>query len=133
AEGPADERRHHRVSQGRVPLSQTESAKDSGHYPIHACPQRRRPAHFIDAVASRILNAVGHWFQSKERDALTHFMSFFPYYRTASASDLRAAMSVCHCGLRPGQERSSPHPSPALSAASCAATFLPLGWLAARG
>jgi putative transposase len=33
AEGPADERCHHRVSQGRAPLSQTESAKDSGHYP----------------------------------------------------------------------------------------------------
>src|SRR5262249_46498417 len=32
AQGPADERCHHRVSQGRVPLSQTESAKDSGHY-----------------------------------------------------------------------------------------------------
>src|SRR5262245_5324925 len=32
AEG-SDERCHHRVSQGRVPLSQTESAKDSGHYP----------------------------------------------------------------------------------------------------
>jgi transposase-like protein len=31
-QGPADERCHHRVSQGRVPLSQTESAKDSGHY-----------------------------------------------------------------------------------------------------
>src|SRR4029434_1855975 len=35
AEGPADERCHHRVSQGRAPLSQTESAKDSGHYRIH--------------------------------------------------------------------------------------------------
>jgi hypothetical protein len=34
AEGSADERCHHRVSQGGVPLSQTESAKDSGHYPI---------------------------------------------------------------------------------------------------
>src|SRR5262249_2831096 len=32
AEGPADERCHHRVSQGRVPLSQPK-AKDSGHYP----------------------------------------------------------------------------------------------------
>jgi len=32
AEGPADERCHHRVSQGRAPLNQTESAKDSGHY-----------------------------------------------------------------------------------------------------
>ena len=32
AEG-SDERCHHRVSQGRVPLSQTESAKESGHYP----------------------------------------------------------------------------------------------------
>jgi hypothetical protein len=32
AQGPADERCSHRVSQGRVPLSQTESAKDSGHY-----------------------------------------------------------------------------------------------------
>src|SRR5262249_46056907 len=32
AQGPADERCDHRVSQGRVPLSQTESAKDSGHY-----------------------------------------------------------------------------------------------------
>jgi hypothetical protein len=31
AEGPADERCHHRVSQG-VPLSQTENAKDFGHY-----------------------------------------------------------------------------------------------------
>ena len=44
-EGPADERCHHRVSQGRVPLSQTESAKDSGHYlaaeesRITLCPQ----------------------------------------------------------------------------------------------
>src|SRR5262249_38517874 len=34
AQGPADERCHHRVSQGRAPLSQTESAKDSGHYRI---------------------------------------------------------------------------------------------------
>src|SRR5262245_32962604 len=32
AEGSADERCHHRVSQGRAPLSQTESAKESGHY-----------------------------------------------------------------------------------------------------
>src|SRR6516225_12153153 len=32
AEGPADERCHHRVTQIRVPLSQIESAKDSGHY-----------------------------------------------------------------------------------------------------
>jgi len=32
AEGSADERCHHRISQGRAPLSQTESAKDSGHY-----------------------------------------------------------------------------------------------------
>jgi hypothetical protein len=32
SEGPAGERCHHRVSEGRVPLSQTESAKDSGHY-----------------------------------------------------------------------------------------------------
>src|SRR5262249_24438770 len=39
AEGPADERCHHRVSQGRVPLSQTESAKDSGHYQ-HVPPSR---------------------------------------------------------------------------------------------
>jgi hypothetical protein len=30
--GSADERCHHRVSQGRAPLSQTESAKESGHY-----------------------------------------------------------------------------------------------------
>src|ERR1700746_1852652 len=34
AEGSADERCHHRVSQGRAPLSQTESAKESGHYPV---------------------------------------------------------------------------------------------------
>jgi hypothetical protein len=27
---------YHRVSQGRVPLSQTESAKNSGHYPTRA-------------------------------------------------------------------------------------------------
>ena len=33
AEGPADERCHHRLSQCRAPLSQTESAKNSGHYP----------------------------------------------------------------------------------------------------
>jgi hypothetical protein len=31
---PADERCHHRVSQDRVPLSQTESRKNSGHYPV---------------------------------------------------------------------------------------------------
>src|SRR5262249_23049285 len=36
AEGSADERCHHRVSQGRAPLSQTESAKESGHYPTNA-------------------------------------------------------------------------------------------------
>jgi hypothetical protein len=32
AQGPADERCHHHVSQSRVTLSQIESAKDSGHY-----------------------------------------------------------------------------------------------------
>jgi hypothetical protein len=32
AEGPADERCHHRVSQGRAPLSQTEKILDTtGH------------------------------------------------------------------------------------------------------
>src|SRR6266540_5291418 len=40
AEGSADERCHHRVSQGRAPLSQTESAKDSGHYRTE-CPASR--------------------------------------------------------------------------------------------
>jgi len=32
AEGPADERSHHRLSQCRTPLSLYQSAKDSGHY-----------------------------------------------------------------------------------------------------
>src|SRR5262245_48184389 len=41
AEGPADERCHHRVSQGRVPLSQTESAKDSGHYPAESARRQK--------------------------------------------------------------------------------------------
>src|SRR5262249_42142448 len=53
AEGPADERCHHRVSQGGGPLSQTERAKDSGHYPA-ICPTRSRPFHFRDFSFDRL-------------------------------------------------------------------------------
>ena len=49
AQGPADERCHHRVSQGRVPLSQTESAKDSGHYPCAACTRGLTPTELTRA------------------------------------------------------------------------------------
>ena len=37
AEGPADERCHHRLSQCRAPLSPTKCAKNSGHYPTVSC------------------------------------------------------------------------------------------------
>ena len=40
AEGPADERSHHRLSQYRAPLSPNKCAKNSGHY---------RMAHFLAA------------------------------------------------------------------------------------
>ena len=44
AEGPADER-HHRLSPGRPPLSQIESAKETGHYLQYCSPaQRDRPS-----------------------------------------------------------------------------------------
>src|SRR5262249_7707435 len=46
AEGSADERCHHRVSQGRAPLSQTESAKESGHYPNNAATSHQLMAIF---------------------------------------------------------------------------------------
>jgi hypothetical protein len=46
---------HHRVSQGRAPLSQTESAKDSGHYLWECRTDVRQPT------------GLGEWI-SLERD-----------------------------------------------------------------
>jgi len=46
AEGPADERCHHRLSQCRAPLSPTICAENSGHYPGASwadIPQRYGP------------------------------------------------------------------------------------------
>src|SRR5207244_4615296 len=47
AEGSADERCHHRVSQGRAPLSQTESAKESGHYHARRCATGKNGRHAL--------------------------------------------------------------------------------------
>jgi hypothetical protein len=61
------ERCHHRVSQARAPLSQTESAKDSGHYQTPALSAEHLTATGHDAAPPKLRVLTGRSHRAGKR------------------------------------------------------------------